>query len=164
MKIDLFYSRLGNSDFVQFPARIAKTPICQGLKKFYESELKEDLLATSNFPKEYSCPWSKVWIRLKKTNKLTEVSFQIMQGKYWVKNFLLDSKKLSHLVMPGLWRAENIFFDKNGEESLVIHTIARAEQGSLLGWFVEMYFVHTLKIYALRLYCTGTRTLITMTL
>lgn len=56
-----------------------------------------------------------------------------MQGKYWIKNFQLDSKKTVPWAPEGLWRGEIFFYDPTDKEFLRIDATARVEQGSMLG-------------------------------
>lgn len=58
---------------------------------------------------------------------------EFTQGKYWIKNFQLDGKKLVPWIPEGLWRGELIFNDKNDKEFLVIHVLVRVERGSMMG-------------------------------
>lgn len=95
-----------------------------------------DILATSNFPKEHSCPFPKVWFEMKWLSQMERTSFSFftfMQGKYWIKNFQLDSKKTVPWAPEGLWRSEIFFYDPTDKEFLRIDATARVEQGSMLG-------------------------------
>lgn len=134
--MDLFHSRLGNSNYAKSPARLEKDTFCKAMKKLYDSEIMGDILATSNFPKEYPCPFPKVWIEIKwyVSNETIKFSFYtFVQGKYWIKNFQLDSKKTVPWAPEGLWRGELFFYDPTDKEILHIDAIARVEQGSMIG-------------------------------
>lgn len=61
------------------------------------------------------------------------LSTEFTQGKYWIKNFQLDSNKLVPWIPEGLWRGEIVFYDKNDKEFLVIHALVRVEQSSMMG-------------------------------
>lgn len=91
-----------------------------------------DVLAASNIPKEYACPLPKVWFTKTVCFDCILTLYIIVQGKYWVKNFQLDSKKTVPWAPEGLWRGEVFIFDPTDKEILQIDATARVE-GSVIG-------------------------------
>lgn len=58
---------------------------------------------------------------------------KILQGKYWLKNFQLDSKKVAPWAPEGLWRGDIVVFDQTGKELIFVQGIARTENGNKFG-------------------------------
>lgn len=87
VKADVYFSRMGNNQFMRSPLRYAEQNFCQGAEKFYKNYMK-NLKDNSNFPQygpdEKVCPFKK--------------------GKYYAKNVLLDINKIR--IPSGLWRLD----------------------------------------------------------
>ncbi|XP_062701265.1 uncharacterized protein LOC134285135 [Aedes albopictus] len=93
------FSRLGNSQFNEYPFKIAENPYCWTLNNTFR-EYQHLFEQTTNFPRaggHWVCP--------------------VPAGQYWIKHFVFKPETLPQMIPEGYWHLTLLLIRKDGRQA-----------------------------------------------